>query len=78
MENKRSNSPDVREHVHNIQQQFTELKDHLRDDISKINDPQGKALFEVSAEVIGGLQKAFTDFEKKNEEAWRGQQTQGR
>jgi hypothetical protein len=43
----------------------------LREDISKINDPQGKALFEVSAEVIGGLQKAFSDFEKKNEEAWK-------
>ena len=71
MEENRSNSSDVRVHVQNIQQEFSSLKEHLREDIAKINDPQGKALFEVSAEVIGDLEKAFDDFEHKNEEAWR-------
>jgi hypothetical protein len=36
-----------------------------------MDDPKAKALFEVSAEVISGLQKAFEDFEKKNEKAWQ-------
>jgi len=34
-----------------------------------VNDPQAKALFETSAEVLLGLKKAFTDFEEKKE-AW--------
>jgi len=37
----------------------------LREDVEKVADSKAKVLFEVSAEVIGGLQKAFTDFEKK-------------
>jgi hypothetical protein len=71
MEDNRSSSSDVRVHVQNLQREFAQLKDHLREDIAKINDPQGKALFEVSAEVIGGLEKAFHDFETRNEKAWR-------
>jgi hypothetical protein len=30
-----------------------------------------KAMFETSAEVLGGLRKAFQDYEQKNEAAWR-------
>jgi hypothetical protein len=28
-------------------------------------------MFETAAEVIGGLHKAFSDYEKKNETAWQ-------
>lgn len=28
-------------------------------------------MFETSAEVLGGLLKAFSDYEKKTEAAWR-------
>jgi hypothetical protein len=28
-------------------------------------------MFETAAEVLGGLMKAFQDYEKKNESAWR-------
>jgi hypothetical protein len=28
-------------------------------------------LFETTAEVLGGLRKAYDDFERKNEGAWR-------
>jgi len=45
--------------------------DHLRDDVTKVDDPQFKALFETSAEVLGGLVKAFNDYERKSEAAWR-------
>jgi hypothetical protein len=40
------------------------------DDVEKVNDPKAQALFEVSAEVIDGLQKAFRDYDKRNESAW--------
>jgi len=48
-----------------------DLKSHLREDIEKVDEPQLKAMFETSAEVLGGLAKAFSDNEQKNESAWR-------
>ena len=65
------NTSNPLEHTSNIKKEFSMLIDHLRSDIEKINDPQGKALFEVSAEVLIGLEKAFTDYEEKKEPAWR-------
>ena len=67
----RSDSADPTVHTTKIKQQMNDLVQHLREDVAKVKDPQAKALFEVSAEVIQGLQKAFSDYEKKNEEAWR-------
>ncbi len=58
------------EHTANIKEEFKKLSEHLREDVDKVNDPQAKALFEVSAEVIDGLEKAFIDYERKNESAW--------
>lgn len=71
MEIRKTDSADPLAHTANIKQQFKDLITHLREDISKVDDAQAKALFEVSAEVLGGLHKAFEDFESKNEEAWR-------
>lgn len=48
-----------------VENRFQELIDHLRE------EPRAKALFETSAEVLGGLEKAFHDYESKNEPAWR-------
>jgi hypothetical protein len=48
-----------------------ETIDHLRQDIEKVDEPRLKAMFETSAEVLGALVKAFSDYEKKNEAAWR-------
>jgi hypothetical protein len=45
--------------------------DHLRADVRKVEEPQLAAMFETSAEVLTGLIKAFGDYEKKNEAAWR-------
>ena len=59
------------EHTANIKEEFVKLSEHLREDVDKVDDPKAKALFEVSAEAIDGLQKAFNDFEKKNESAWK-------
>jgi hypothetical protein len=59
--------------VHTIQlrQRMKDLIDHLRADVKNVDDPSAKALFEVSAEVLEGLHKAFEDYEQKNEPAWR-------
>jgi len=54
-----------------MKSEMNALIDHLREDIGKVDDPQFKAMFETSAEVIGGLVKAFSDYERKNEAAWR-------
>lgn len=62
---------DPRHHTQKMQKAFQEIQDHLREDITKVDEPQLKAMFETSAEVLGGLIKAFRDYEHKNETAWR-------
>lgn len=69
MEKKSSANP--MEHTANIKKEFRMLIDHLREDVMKVDDPAAKALFETSAEVIGGLEKAFSDYEGKTEPAWK-------
>ena len=70
MENKEKPG-DAKGHVARIKKQMGELISHLHEDISKVDDPKAKVLFEVSAEAITGLQKAFSDYEEKKEEAWK-------
>jgi hypothetical protein len=60
-----------RHHVEKMQKRLKETMDHLRADIEKVDEPRLKAMFETSAEVLGGLAKAFRDYERKNESAWR-------
>jgi len=62
---------DPRHHTQKMQKALKEIKDHLREDIEKVDEPQLNATFETSAEVLGGLEKAFQDYERKNESAWR-------
>jgi Zn-dependent protease with chaperone function len=60
-----------RRHTQKMQKALQDIQNHLREDIQKIDEPQLKAMFETSAEVLGGLEKAFKDYEQKNEKAWR-------
>ena len=62
---------DPRHHTQKMQLRLKETIDHLREDIDKVDEPQLKAMFETSAEVLSGLVKAFHDYEQKNESAWR-------
>ena len=66
----KSTTSDPLVHSVNIKKEFTKLSEHLREEVEKLNDQQANALFEVSAEVIDGLEKAFEDYERKNESAW--------
>lgn len=68
---KTTNDRDPRYHTQNMQRQLQEMIDHLRADIEKVDEPQLKAMFETSAEVLGGLKKTFSDYESRNERAWR-------
>ena len=58
-------------HTQKMKYRLEETIEHLRADIEKVDEPQLKAMFETSAEVLGGLAKAFSDYERKNEPAWR-------
>jgi ferric iron reductase protein FhuF len=58
-------------HTQKMKSRLQETVTHLREDIQKVDEPQLKAMFETSAEVLAGLIKAFSDYEKKNEAAWR-------
>jgi hypothetical protein len=62
---------DPRHHTQKMKARLQEDIAHLREDIRKVDEPQLKAMFETSAEVLGGLLKAFSDYEQKNESAWR-------
>ena len=62
---------DPRHHTQKMQSRLQEIIDHLRGDIGKVDEPQLKAMFETSAEVLIGLKKPFSDYEQKNESAWR-------
>jgi hypothetical protein len=65
------NSRNPLHHTQKMKQALEQIRTHLREDIEKVDEPQLKAMFETSAEVIGGLTKAFSDYERKNEGAWR-------
>ena len=55
---------DAREHTRVMEKRFKETVSDLR------SDPRAKALFETAAEVISGLEKAFHDYDKRDELAW--------
>ena len=65
-------------HTQKIKAQMGQLIEHLRGDVEKVTEPKAQALFETSAEVLAGLVKAFDDYEKKSEAAWRTEPTTSR
>jgi hypothetical protein len=62
---------DPRHHTQKLKQMLNKASEHSREDVSKVSDPKAQALFETTAEVLKGLEKAFDDFEQKREEAWK-------
>jgi hypothetical protein len=65
-------------HTQKIKARMGQLIEHLREDLGKVMEPKAQALFESSAEVLTGLVKAFHDYEKKSEAAWRTEPTASR
>jgi hypothetical protein len=58
-------------HTSKTRTRLTGLAEHLREDVAKVEDPRAKALFETTAEVLLGLEKAFADYERHEEPAWQ-------
>jgi hypothetical protein len=58
-------------HTDRIRKMLSEIADHCREDVAKIDDPRAKALFETTAEVLIGLTTAFDHYEQKSEPAWK-------
>lgn len=62
---------DARHHTAKVGARLGELVRHLREDVSKVSDPKAQALFETTAEVLIGLQTAFSHYEQGAETAWK-------
>src|SRR5271170_1917525 len=67
------NTSDPVHHTRNMSARFSELIEHLREDISRVDEPQFKAMAETAAEVMGALATAFKHYEQKRETAWKTQ-----
>lgn len=63
-------STDPKEHAQNIEKYITQLKNFCHEEIGLVKEPKGKALFETTAEVLSGLEKAYSDYQSENEGAW--------
>lgn len=61
---------DPRHHTVKLKTMLDDALRHAREDIGKIKDPKAQALFEVTAEVLGGLINAYDDYEL-HAPAWR-------
>ena len=68
---KTTSGNDSLHHTQKLKGMMHELIDHLRADVDRVSDPKARAMFETSAEVVIGLVKAFDDFERKDEPAWK-------
>ena len=56
-------------HLARIHRMLDELATHCREDIAKIQAPKAQALFETTAEVLGGLKTAYEHYASKSEPA---------
>ncbi len=69
--NKNYPESDPRHHTANVKRMLNDVIAHLHSDINKVSDPKAQALFETTAEVLGGLTKAYDHFENQSETAWQ-------
>jgi hypothetical protein len=61
----RLETPDPIPHVRQIRDALRVLTEHMRHDLSILDDVRARELFETSAEVLDGLGRAFTHYESK-------------
>ncbi len=62
---------DPRHYTAKLKQMLSGIIEHARQDVGKVSDPKAQALFETTAEVLSGLEKAFEDFEQRAKPAWK-------
>ena len=64
-------SHDAKVHTARLREETEQLIAHLRRDVTMVDDPAAKAMFETSAEVLAGLIKTWHDYEAGKETAFR-------
>jgi len=69
--NAHETSHDARVHTGRLREETETLIEHLRRDVTLVDDPAAKAMFETSAEVLGGLVKTWRDYDTAQEAAFR-------
>lgn len=52
-------------------QKLDDLIEHVRKNIESVREPRAQALFETTAEVLGGLKTAYEHYEAGSEAAFR-------
>jgi hypothetical protein len=62
---------DPKAHAANIAKALSEVIDHMRSDVDRVNEPKAQALFETGAEVLIGLRTAFEHYRTGAEKAMR-------
>jgi len=62
---------DPRQHTANVKRMLSDVREHLRQDVTKVDDPKAQALFETTAEVLQGLMAAYDHYESRSEPAWK-------
>lgn len=71
VDRQRYSESDPRHHTIKLKEMLRDTAQHAREDVRKADDPQARALFETTAEVLNGLVTAYEHFEEKSEEAWK-------
>jgi len=66
---------DPRHYTANLKSMLQEVIDHAREDVPKVDCPQAKAIFEMTAEVLGGVLTTLEHYESKREDAFAGRRT---
>lgn len=55
---------DPMRHTMQVRARLTELAEHLREDVQKVDDAGFTALFRTAAEVLAGLERAVAQYEE--------------
>jgi hypothetical protein len=61
---------DPRHHTIKLRDMLTDIVEHAREDVGKIEEPKAQALFETTAEVCSALATAIEHYEQ-GAPAWR-------
>ena len=57
--------------IRNVRKMLVDLASEVRGDVHLAGEPRAQALLETTAGTLEGLAKAYADYEKGTEEAWR-------
>ena len=66
----RASETDPLHHTARIKEMLTGVINHAREDIHKVADPQARAIFEMTAEVLEGVRRTYEHYESGRERAF--------